>query len=144
MLLCHARTVALTANFPDFDEGIDMEVSAPDKEANGQIEHAAPEKKPTSLALAIVLSVISFVMVFITTVKTDFGALPVMDIVKEPALFRSYLASAFGGSMFFALIHVGIASFFKSKRNSTTRRRIFIGWAIVVIALQITLFLTKP
>lgn len=120
-----------------------MEVSAPDKEANGQKMPTAPEKNPTSLALAILLSLISFVMVFITTVKHDFGALPVTDIVKEPVLFQSYLSSAFGGSVFIALIHVGIASFFKSKRNSSTRRRIFIGWAIAIIALQIVQLLTK-
>jgi hypothetical protein len=120
-----------------------MEVSAPDKEANGQNEPTAPEKNPTSLALAILLSLISFVMVFITTVKHDFGALPVTDIVKEPVLFQSYLSSAFGGSVFIALIHVGIASFFKSKRNSSTRRRIFIGWAIAIIALEIVQLLTK-
>lgn len=119
-----------------------MEVSAPDEEADGQNEPAAPDKKNTSLALAIVLSLISFVMVFITTVKHDSGASPVMDIVKEPVLFQSYLSSAFGGSVFISLIHVGIASFFKSKRNSSTRRRIFIGWAIVIIALQIVQLLT--
>ena len=120
-----------------------MEVSAPDEEADVQNEPAAPDKKTTSLALAIVLSLISFVMVFITTVKHDFGASPVMDIVKEPVLFQSYLSSAFGGSVFIALIHIGIASFFKSKRNSSTRRQIFIGWAIVIILLQIVQFITK-
>lgn len=120
-----------------------MEVSAPDKEADGQNEPAALEKKTTSLALAIVLSLISFLMVFITTVKHDFGASPVMEIVKEPVLFQSYLSRAFGGSLFMPLIHVGIASFFKSKRNSSTRRRIFISWAIVIIVLQIVQLLTK-
>lgn len=120
-----------------------MDVSAPDKEADGQNEPAAPEKKSTSLALAIILSLISFLMVFITTVKHDFGASPVIDIVKVPVLFQSYLSSAFGGSLFMPLIHVGIASLFKSKRNSSTRRRIFIGWAIVIIVLQIVQILTK-
>lgn len=120
-----------------------MEVSAPDKEADGQNEPAAPEKKTISLALAIVLSLITFVTVFITTVKHGFGASPVMDILKENVLFQSYLSSAFGGSVFIPLIHVGIASFFKSKRNSSTRRRIFIGWAIVIIVLQIVQLLTK-
>lgn len=121
-----------------------MEVSAPKKEVNGQNEPDASEKKPTSLALAIVLSLISYAMVFVTTVKHDFGASPVMDIVKEPVLFQNYLSSAFGGSVFVALIHVGIASLFKSKRNSSTRRRIFIGWAIVIIAMEIIKFVTKP
>ena len=120
-----------------------MEVSAPEKDSNGQNDQDVSVKKPTSLALAIVLSLISFAMVFFVTVKHDFGASPVMDIVKEPVLFQSYISRAFGGSVFIAVIHVAIASLFKSKRNSSTRRRIFIGWAIAIILLQIVQLMTK-
>ena len=120
-----------------------MEVSAPEKEVNGQNEPDASEKKPTSLALAIALSVISFCIVFYAAVKHDFSASPVMDIVREPVLFQSYISRAFGGSIFIPLIHMGIASFFKSKRNSSTRRRIFIGWAIVIIAMEAVKLFTK-
>lgn len=120
-----------------------MEVSAPEKDSKGQNDQEGSTKKPTSLTLAVVLSLISFAIVFITTVKHDFGASPVMDIVREPILFQSYISRAFGGSVFIAVIHVAIASLFKSKRNSSTRRRIFIGWAIVIILLQILQILTK-
>lgn len=121
-----------------------MEVSAPDKDVIGQKRLDAQEKKPTSLALAVILSLISFVIVFLATVKHDFGASQISDIVKEPALFQSYLFQAFGGSVFLPAIHVGIYSFFKSKRNSSTRRRIFIGWAVVTIIVEILKFVTKP
>ena len=120
-----------------------MEVSAPEKEVNGQNEPDASKKKPTSLALAIVLSMISFCIVFYASVKHDFSALPVFDIVREPVLFQSYISRAIGGSIFIPLIHMGIASFFKSKRNSSTRRRIFIGWAIVIISVEALKFFTK-
>lgn len=120
-----------------------MEVSAPDKRVNGQNESDTPARKPTSLPLAIVLSLISFIVVFIATVKHDFDASPVMDIMEDPMLFQSYISQAFGGSVFIPAIHVGIASFFKSKRNSSTRRRIFIGWGIVIIAVEILKFITK-
>lgn len=120
-----------------------MEVSAPEKEVNGQNEPDASEKKPTSLALAIVLSVISFCIVFYTAVKHDYSASPIMDIVREPVLFQSYISRAIGGSIFIPLIHMGIASFFKSKRNSSTRRRIFIGWAVVIIAMEAVKIFTK-
>ncbi|MFG0859680.1 hypothetical protein [Pseudomonas sp. CJQ_13] len=112
-----------------------MEVSAPEKEVKGQSETDASTKKPTSLALAIALSAISFCIVFYATVKHDFSVSPVMDIVREPVMFQSYISRAIGGSIFIPLIHMGIASFFKSKRNNSTRRRIFIGWAILIIAI---------
>lgn len=122
-----------------------MKVSAPDKDVNGQNQDDddASVKKPTSLALAIVLSLISFTVVFLANVKHDFSASPVMDIVREPVLFQSYISRAIGGSIFIPIIHIGIASFFKSKRNSSTRRRIFIGWAIFIIAVEALKFFTR-
>ena len=71
----------------------------------------ASVKKPTSLALAIVLSLISFTVVFLANVKHDFSASPVMDIVRESVLFQSYISRAIGGSILIPIIHVGIASF---------------------------------
>ncbi|PWY44446.1 hypothetical protein [Pseudomonas sp. RW405] len=120
-----------------------MEVSAPEKEVNGKNEPDASERKPASLSLAIVLSAISFCVVFYATVKHDFSASPVMNIVREPVLFQSYISRAIGGSIFIPLIHMGIASFFKSKRNSSTRRRIFTAWAIVIITVEALKFFTK-
>lgn len=120
-----------------------MEVSAPDKDVNGQNQDDVSVKKPTSLALAIVLSLISFTVVFLANVKQDFSASPVMDIVREPVLFQAYISSAIGGSIFIPIIHIGIASFFTSKRNSSTRRRIFIGWAVLIIAVEALKFFTK-
>lgn len=125
------------------EEGRDMEVSAPDKDVNGQNQDDPSVKKPTSLALAVVLSLISFTVVFLASVKQDFSASPVIDIVREPVLFQSYISRAIGGSIFIPIIHIGIASFFKSKRNSSTRRRIFIGWAIFIIAVEALKFFTR-
>ena len=122
-----------------------MKVSAPDKDVNGQNQDDddASVKKPTSLALAVVLSLISFTVVFLASVKQDFSASPVIDIVREPVLFQSYISRAIGGSIFIPIIHIGIASFFKSKRNSSSRRRIFIGWAIFIIAVEALKFFTR-
>ena len=90
------------------------------------------KNKQTSLPLAIALSIISFAIVFIT-----FG-------VQKGYPLSHHIAQALGGSFAFPTIHVAIASIFKSKRNPSTRRKIYIGWAIAIIILQaLTLLLRK-
>ena len=42
--------------------------------------------------------------------------------------------------LFLGLIHLGIAQFFESKRNSRSRRRIMIGWSLASIALLLIAF----
>ncbi|MEQ4189701.1 hypothetical protein ABNM11_13545 [Pseudomonas syringae] len=120
-----------------------MDVSAPEENAKGQQDLSVPAKKTTSLPLAIFLTLVSFVVVFITNIKRDFSASPIMNILREPVLFQDYVSKAIGGSILLPAIHVGIASFFKSKRNSSTRRRIFIGWAVVLVTAEVLKYLTK-
>ncbi|WP_122340420.1 hypothetical protein [Pseudomonas caricapapayae] len=120
-----------------------MEVSAPEENPNVQQDLSVPAKKATSLPLAIFLTLVSFVVVFMGNIKRDFSASPIMDIVREPVLFQDYISKAIGGSILIPAIHVGIASIFKSKRNSSTRRRIFIGWAIVLVIAEILKYYTK-
>lgn len=93
------------------------------------------------LSLAVVFSVISFFVALQTTLEknvylhlSDLGLL--MD---HPAVLREFIAEALGYSFGLPVIHVLLASCFKSMRNSSTRRKIFIGWAIVVITINLVL-----
>ena len=58
-------------------------------------------------------------------------SLPLM--AEHPQAIREYLAEAIGMVFVIPLIHLAIASLFKKMRNSTSRRRIFMGWSIVGI-----------
>ena len=94
-------------------------------------------KKQTSLALAIVFSMISFVVAFYITSYKEHGMIIFAVLFENPRLFFDYFARAFGGALLFPILHVTIASFFKSKRNPSSRRNIFIGWSMIVIILQL-------
>lgn len=95
------------------------------------------DNKTVSLTVAATLTVISTVVVFIAFVGKDYGVNGFKNIFGEPVVFRHYIAQAIGGSIGLPALNVALVSLFKSKRNSSTRRRIFIGWSIVIIALQV-------
>jgi hypothetical protein len=48
-----------------------------------------------------------------------------------------FIAEGFGASLLAPLIHIGLASFFKSKRNSRTRWKILLGWSVFVLLLNL-------
>lgn len=96
-----------------------------------------PQSKTSLLLWAIALTIVSTVLVFIATVSKDYGVSGVSSVVGEPVVFQGYIFQALGGSLGLPTIHVLIASLFKSKRNPTARRRIYIVWSVVVIVLQL-------
>lgn len=92
--------------------------------------------KRVSFKLAIGFSIISAVLVFIAFFGRDHGLSNITKVVRYPEVFQSYIFQAIGGSLGLPAINVLLASAFKSKRNSCTRRRIFIGWALVIIVIE--------
>jgi hypothetical protein len=97
--------------------------------------------KPTSLLLVITLSLMSYIAAFCSTLYEYTGVFFSTALFDHPEVFGSYLAQAFGGSLIFPILHVGIASFFKSKRNPSSRRNIFTGWAIAITIIQILMII---
>lgn len=98
---------------------------------------ASPEKN-TSLALAIVLSILSLSVAFIGTWVHHFGfgaLLRVPMALEHPGALAQLISESVGASLALPTIHVALASFFKSKRNPSTRRKIYIGWALFIILL---------
>jgi hypothetical protein len=54
-------------------------------------------------------------------------SLPVL--AKNPSAVTQYLAEAVGMTLPLPLLHLAVSSFFKSMRNPTSRRKIFMGWS---------------
>lgn len=111
-----------------------------DAVANGALDMDVvmqEQVKPVSLKFAIGISFISAVLVFVSFIGKDYGLASLPRIVQHPAVFQSYISQALGGSLGLPALNVLLASVFKSKRNSSTRRRIFIGWALVIIVANI-------
>lgn len=105
----------------------------------------------TSFKLALVLSLIAFAVSFAEVMQSKVGlsilfnptSLPVL--VRHPGALSEFAAMAFGASTALPILHVALFSLFKSKRNPSTRRRIFIGWSLFIIAVQgFTLLVVAP
>jgi len=95
------------------------------------------EQKETSLQLAITLSLISLVISFITTVHVKYGIAKLPIITGHPEVLQAFIAQAVGGSVLLPAVHVAIISIFKSKRTPSTRRRVFIGWAVFIVGVNV-------
>lgn len=118
-----------------------MEVSNTGAEA---IEKNSEEH--TSLGLAITFSLVSFLFAFVQSWIHSFGlqTLPrIATAFNHPQALSELIAESVGASLLFPIAHVAIASFFKSKRNPSSRRRIFIGWSLVTIVVGVLSLWTK-
>lgn len=100
-------------------------------------EDASKSDSSAHLIIAIVLTSISFAIVFGNTHHTDHGEYFSPLLFNHPRVFAHYLAAAFGGSILLPLLNVGIVSRFKSMRRPSMRRNIFIVWSIIIIATQL-------
>jgi ABC-type sulfate transport system permease component len=92
------------------------------------VSDEADSASHTSLAVAVTVWLASFLFAFTQSwaIVTGFD---------HPAALSLAIAEAIQTSTFFPTVHVGIASLFKSMRNPSSRRRIFIGWGILTILL---------
>lgn len=107
---------------------------------------ASPAKE-TSLTLAIALSLASLSFAFVQVWVGHFGLQTLPEVGRaafsHPQAISELVAEAVGGSLLFPLLHVAIASLFKSKRNPSSRRRIFIGWSLFIIIVSLLRLWTK-
>lgn len=100
-------------------------------------------RRETSLTVAIILSLAVFVLSFFTLLHQEYGLAKLATLVKYPLALRGMLTQAIGYSFAFPIIHVAIFSIFRSKRTASTRRRIFIGWAVGIIILNVFVLATS-
>ena len=89
---------------------------------------------PFPLSWAVLCAVISFSISLIAILQHSGVNLVNLSVLADyPQAFSEYIAETIGYSFGLPVIHIALASFLKSMRNSNTRRKIFIGWAIVVV-----------
>ena len=97
-----------------------------------------PRATETSLLLATALTCASWTSQFLVSWRDTFGLVSLSKFhlaFGHPQALFELMAEAAGASLVFPLLHIGVASISKHKRNSSTRRRIFIGWSIVILIL---------
>ena len=91
-----------------------------------------------SLWLAVGISIACFLASFLVTVGEDVGLERFFDNIgfifsNHLGAMTEFAAQALGGSLTVPTAHVALFSMVESKRNSNTRRRIFIGWSSVLL-----------
>ncbi len=101
-------------------------------------EIETPDKRETSFVLALTCSILSYGFIFLETFNHHFGIakLNFVVLMKHPQALTGLMAEALGAFLLFPLLHVAVASMFESKRNSSSRRRIFIGWSLVLMGFK--------
>lgn len=99
-----------------------------------------------SLVLAITLSLVAFLFAFAPSWIHSFGldTLPrIATAFSHPQALSELIAESVGASLLIPAAHVASASPFKSKRNPSSRRRIFIGWSLATIVVGVLSLWTK-
>lgn len=97
------------------------------------------DKQPKPLMLVIPLIIISFFLQFFLVSLRDYGG---FDYFGYNLLLEGVIVQSLTFSIIFPTIHLMIASIWKSKRTSRSRRNIYFGWnlfAICSILIQFTL-----
>jgi hypothetical protein len=98
------------------------------------MEKNRTSRDETSLTLAVIAVFAAYVVMFCAFFHLDYGISNLPVLLSNGQVFLGYLFQALGGTLAFPAAHVAVFSLFKSKRNPSTRRRIFIGWSILLIA----------
>ena len=103
-----------------------------------QTEDPSKKHEPNAslipLSWAVVCAVISFSVSLVFILRSLGATLSDVSVLtSNPQIISEPIAEAIGYSFGLPLLHVALVSFFKSMRNRSARRKIFIGWAIVVI-----------
>jgi hypothetical protein len=94
-------------------------------------------KEPPAIWTPITLVAIAYIGALLFKADWDPGY-ALYAYPRNPSMAIDALGAIF--PLFLGLIHLGISQFFKSKRNSRSRRRIIIGWSVASIAVLLIAF----
>ena len=83
--------------------------------------------KPLLLVFGMVI--FSFIVTVVVNSFNDYGG---FSYLRYPVLVHRMIGESLSGLIVAPLIHIMIASIWKSKRNKRTRRNIFFGWALAL------------
>lgn len=83
--------------------------------------------KPLLLVFGMVI--FSFIVIVVVNSFNNYGG---FSYLRYPVLVHRMIGESLSGLIAAPLIHIMIASIWKSKRNKRTRRNIFFGWALAL------------
>lgn len=101
--------------------------------SNTVVEHEnAVSPKPMPLVLGVLL--VAFCTSFVVTSLRNYGG---FNYGGHTTSLSNAIFESAGAVFIFPLLHLAIASFWKVKRTSRTRRNIFFGWGLAVVGIQL-------
>jgi hypothetical protein len=95
------------------------------------------EKNPPPIWAPITLAAIAYIGALLFKADWD-PEYALYAYPRNPSMAIDAIGAIF--PLFLGLIHLGISQFFKSKRNSRSRRRIMTGWSLVSIVVLLIAF----
>ncbi len=99
------------------------------------------DRKPKSLLLVFGALACAFIASFIASSLINNGG---FSYLNSPLLVKVKIVETLGSVLVFPLIHIAIASIWKSKRNRCTRRNILFGWAVVIVIVYTLGYFAQP
>jgi len=91
---------------------------------------------------SIATAVCAFLVAFVEEVVHQVGYFNLRVVGKllggHGAALSEFIAAAIGAIFVFPLIHMALASIFKSQRNSRSRWKILLGWSVFLLILKLT------
>lgn len=102
--------------------------------SDNNITTQSTEKGTKSLFLVFGMVALSFVVTVIANSLNNYGGFNYFD---SPVLVYIMVGESLSGLILFPLMHIAIASIWKSKRNKRTRRNVFFGWALATAIIYL-------
>lgn len=103
-----------------------------DATETSEVRGSGGSSKPMSLVLGVMA--FAFVASFIVTSLRRYGG---FNYVGHATVLSDAIFEAIGAVLILPLIHLAIASLWRAKRNSRSRRNIFLGWGVAVGIIQL-------
>ena len=91
-------------------------------------------KPPKPMPLVLGALIVSFVVSFIVISLRKYGG---FNYFGHTTVLSNAVVEAVGAAFVLPLIHLAIASLWKTKRNSRSRRNVFFGWGVAVGIMQL-------
>lgn len=87
-------------------------------------------KKPFPFFMVFIVWFLALIITIYKVSLQEYGGFNYLD---SSLIIQDVIAQSLGAVIIAPLLHIAIASIWKSKRNSRTRRNIFLGWSIFSI-----------
>jgi len=98
--------------------------------------HDPQIKKPFPFLLVFTIWLLALVITVYKVSTQEYGGFNYFD---SSIIIQDVIAQSLGAVIIAPLLHIAIASIWKTKRNSRTRRNIFFGWSLFSVIATLNL-----